>query len=121
MPDRGHEPPLRRVLVASGLSGGDNFADAAFRIACEKRHDVLAHPGPANIACDSIRVFRLGEQEDQDEMPVIDLRDLSRERARIDDKPHSFPRCLRGRVGERVAQVQVIDDDMHEATLSART
>ena len=44
-------------------------------------------------------------------MPVIDLRDLSRERARIDEKPHSFPRCLRGRVPQRVAQVQMVDDD----------
>ena len=86
----------------SGFSRGDHFADAALGFAGEERPDVLSHPWSADFACDAIRVFRPGELEDQDQMCLIDLRDASRERTCIDNKPHTFPRCLHGCVCNRV-------------------
>jgi hypothetical protein len=53
--------------------------------------------------------------QDQDQMSLIDLRDASRERACIDDKPHTRPRCLHGCVYHRVTQTEVVDDDVHQA------
>ena len=86
----------------SGFSRGDHFADAALGVASEERPDVLSHPWSAHVARNAIRVFRPGELEDQDQMSLIDLRDASRERACIDDKPHTRPRCLHGCVCHRV-------------------
>ena len=86
----------------SGFSRGDHFADAALRVAGEERSDVLSHPRSAHIARDAISVFSRGELEDQDQMRLINLRDTSRERTCIDDKPHTRPRCLHGCVCHRV-------------------
>jgi hypothetical protein len=80
---------------------------------------VLSHPWSADLACNAIRVFRPGELEDQDQMCLIDLRDASRERTCIDNKPHTFLRCLHGCVCHRVTQAEVVDDDVHRADPSA--
>jgi hypothetical protein len=85
-----------------GFSRGDHFADAALGVASEQRPDVLSHPWSADLARNAIRVFRPGELEDQDQMGLIDLRDASRERTCIDDKPHTLPRCLHGCACHRV-------------------
>lgn len=46
-------------------------------------------------------------------MGLVHLDDASRERARIDDEPHGFPRRLHGRIGHRVTETGVVDDDVH--------
>ena len=51
-------------------------------------------------------------------MPFVDLRDASRERARVNNELHPLPRRLDGRVGDRLAKAEVVDHDVHEATLS---
>jgi hypothetical protein len=38
---------------------------------------------------------------------------MSRYCSRIDDEPDGFTRRLHGRVGQRLAQVEMVDDDMH--------
>ena len=53
-------------------------------------------------------------------MPLIHLRETSRERARINDKVHPLARCQHGLVAYRFTQAEVIDDDMHEADAIAR-
>ena len=46
-------------------------------------------------------------------MRVIDLRNTRGERPRVDDKLHTLPRRLHGRIGHRFAQAEVVDDDVH--------
>ena len=46
-------------------------------------------------------------------MLVVDLRDLGRKRACIDYEPHGFLRRRRGLLRQRVAQVEMVDDDIH--------
>ena len=84
---------------------------------------MLSHPGRANFARDAIRVFRCRELQDQDQMRVIDLRNTRGERPRVDDKLHTLPRRLHGRIGHRFAQAEVVDDNVHRSKLSrtART
>ena len=84
---------------------------------------MLSHPGRANFARDAIRVFRCRELQNQDQMRVIDLRNTRGERPRVDDKLHTFPRRLHGRIGYRFAQAEVVDDNVHRSKLSraART
>jgi len=79
------------------------------------RRDVLAHPGPTDLAGDTSRIFRGGEREDEDEVPVVDPCDLGREPARIDDVVHDFLSFLDGGPWKWVAQMQVVHDDMHHA------
>lgn len=84
---------------------------------------MLSHPGRANFARDAIRVFCCRELQDQDQMRVIDLRNTRGERPRVDDKLHTLPRRLHGRIGHRFAQAEVVDDNVHRSKLSrtART
>lgn len=76
---------------------------------------MLSHPRSADFARDAIRVFRPGELEDQDQMCLIDFRHTSRQRTCVDDELHALPRRLHRRVGHRVTQAKVIDDEVHEA------
>ena len=46
---------------------------------------------------------------------VIDLGDLGRERARVDDTLHPVARRTYRRVRQRLAQVQMVDDDVHRS------
>lgn len=48
-------------------------------------------------------------------MRFIDLRDPSRDRARIDRELDPFPERLNGLVRNRIPQAKVIDDDLHDA------
>ena len=111
--DQGTELALAEVL-ASGLRRGNHFADAALRVALEERPDVLSHPRPADLARDAIRIFRRGELEHQDQVSLVNLRDPSRERTRIDDKLHPLGGCPHGHVGQRVTEAEMVDHDVHE-------
>jgi hypothetical protein len=84
---------------------------------------VLSYPGRANFARDAIRVSRCRELQNQDQMRVIDLRNTRGERPRVDDKLHTLPCRLHGRIGHRFAQAEVVDDNVHRSKLSraART
>ena len=104
----------KRVSSSSGLSGGEHFPDAAFRVAREERRDVLAHPRSSDLARNAIRVFRQGEPEDQDQVRIVNLCEVSREPAGIDNTLHSLPRCLHRRIRYWIAQMEVVDDDMHK-------
>jgi hypothetical protein len=79
---------------------------------------VLAHPRSSDLARNAICVFRQGEQEDEDQLRIVNLRNMSREPARIDNSLHGLASCLHRRVGHWVAQVQVVDDDVHEPDLT---
>jgi len=79
---------------------------------------VLAHPRSSDLARNAICVFRQGEQEDEDQVRIVNLRNMSREPARIDNSLHGLASCLHRRVGHWVAQVQVVDDDVHEPDLT---
>ncbi len=46
-------------------------------------------------------------------MRLIDLRDTRRERACIDHELHPLPRRLDGRIGDRFAQTEVVNDNVH--------
>lgn len=79
---------------------------------------MLAHPRSSDLARNAICVFRQGEQEDEDQVRIVNLRNMSREPARIDNSLHGLASCLHRRVGHWVAQVQVVDDDVHEPDLT---
>jgi hypothetical protein len=122
MPCERREHGIDVFLRSGGLSlldlrRCDHFADAALRVACEERPDVLSHPRPADLPRDAVRVFRRGELEDQDEMPLVHSCDPSRERACIDDKLHPLRRCLHGRIRHRIAEVKMVDHDVHKVDL----
>lgn len=76
---------------------------------------MLAHPRPADLARHAVGVARLRKLEDEDEMGLVDLRDASGERARIDREPHPVVQRVEGRLGDRLAKTEVIDDDVHGA------
>src|SRR5829696_3718873 len=99
----------------SGLSCGDDFADAAFRAALEQGDDVLAHPGTAHLARDAIGVFCARKGEYQDQVLLADHRDVGSDPAGIDDALDDVLQLVSSRLRERVAQAQVVDDDMHAA------
>jgi len=46
---------------------------------------------------------------------LVDLYDAGSERACIHHELHPLPRRLDGRVTQRIAQAEVVDDDMHDA------
>src|SRR5205085_10560195 len=76
--------PNRAAAVTrppSGLCCREYFAHAALAVAGKQRRDVLAHPGPTDLARDTSRIFRGGEREDEDEVRVLDPCDLGREAA----------------------------------------
>jgi len=79
---------------------------------------VLPHPGSADLASDPIRVFGGLELQDQDEMPLVDLDDARSEGARVDDHPNSIRHRAQGRIGRRIPQAQVVDDDVHRRNLT---
>jgi hypothetical protein len=79
---------------------------------------VLAHPWSSNLARYAICVFRKRERENQDQVRIVNLRNMSREPARIDNMLHGLARFLHGRVCHRLTQVQVVDDDVHERDLT---
>lgn len=108
---------LRGGRASSGFCRGDHFAYAALRIACEERPDVLSHPRPADLPRDAVRVFRRGELEDQDQMPLGHFCDPSRERARIDDTLHPLRRCPHGPIRHRIAEVKMVDHHVHKVDL----
>jgi hypothetical protein len=80
---------------------------------------VLSHPGSANLAGDAIGVLRGGEHEKQYQMRPVDLRDVRLARTCVDNEVHGFSRRLHGGVGYWVAQIQMVDDHVHHATLIA--
>ena len=53
-------------------------------------------------------------------MQVIDFGELGRERAGVDDTLHPVARCTHRRVRQRLAQVQMVDDDVRDRTLPRR-
>src|SRR5215207_7439868 len=99
----------------SGLSCGDDFADPAFRAALEQGDDVLAHPGTAHLARDAIGVFCARKGEYQHQVLLADHRDVGSDPAGIDDALDDVLQLVSSRLRERVAQAQVVDDDMHAA------
>ena len=74
----------------------------------------------SDVARNTFGVVRSGEREDEDEMKVIDFGDLGRERAGVDDTLHPGARCTHRRVRQRLAQLQMVDDDVHDRTLPRR-
>lgn len=54
-------------------------------------------------------------------MRLVDLRDSSRERACIDDQLHGLLGSLHSRSRNGVTKPKVVDDDVHEPTLSRVT
>ena len=74
---------------------------------------MLAHPRPSDIPCYPIRVFRRREREEQDQMSVVDLRNLGCESPRINHEPHGVPRRLCGLLRQSVAQVKMVNDHVH--------
>jgi hypothetical protein len=99
----------------SGLRRRDDLADAAFRVAVQERHDVLAHPRSANVAGDPGGIFGAVEHEDQNEVPVIDLGHLSGTGTGVDNTAHCVPRLLDELRRHRVAQMKMVHDDVHGA------
>ena len=78
---------------------------------------MLPHPRSANLARDAIGVVGSRELQDQDEVPVIDLRNTRGERSRIDNKPHSLTCRLHGRLRHRLSEAEVVDDNVHRSKL----
>jgi hypothetical protein len=105
--------------AALGRRRRDDLADAAFRAAREQRHDVLAHPRAADLGGYTVGVLGGCELEDEDEVRVVDPNDLRGCRACVDDARRKVAERLRRLLGERVAQVQMVDDDRHAADPTA--
>jgi hypothetical protein len=59
------------------------------------------------------------ELEDQDEVRVVDRKDLRGCRACVEDARRTFAERLRRILRERVAQVQMVDHDRHAADPTA--
>ena len=95
----------------------DDLADAALRAAREQRQDAFAHPRPADIGGDPVRVLGGCELEDQHEVCVVDPDDSRCRRASVPDARHNVAARLLRLRGERVAQVQMVDHDRHRATV----
>jgi hypothetical protein len=68
--------------------------------------------------CDSCGVFGPVEHEDEDEVPVVDLGDMSGTAAGIDDIPHRVLRHLDDLRRHRVAQMEMVHNDVHRPTVS---
>jgi hypothetical protein len=66
-------------------------------------------PRPADLACDSSRVFRAVELEDQNQVPVVDFGDVSGTATGIHDTPHRVLRLVNNLWRHRVAQMQMVD------------
>jgi hypothetical protein len=111
MSGRAPAPPN---VAPSGLGGGNHFADAAIGVAGEQRSDVLPHPRSTDLAGDAIRVLRCRELENQNQVRLVDLRHPRRERTRIDHELHPRPRRVDGRIGDRFAQTEMIDHNVHD-------
>ena len=82
----------------------DDLADAALRAAREQRQDAFAHPRPADIGGDPVRVLGGCELEDQHEVCVVDSDDSRCRRAGVPDARHNVAARLLRLRGERVAQ-----------------
>ena len=103
--------------MASGLCRRDDLADAAFRVPSQQRHDVLAHPRSANLACDPGGVFRTLEHEDEDEVPVVDFGDVSGTATSVKDTPRDVRTPFDNLLGNWITQMKMVHDDVHEPTL----
>lgn len=103
-----------RAVDVSAPGRGDDFADAPLGVAGKERPNVLSHPGPADFACDAIRILGGCELEDQDQVRLIDLRDAGSECPCIDHELHPLSRRLDGRVRHRLAEMEVVGDDVHQ-------
>lgn len=98
---------------SSGLGRGDHLTDAAVGVACEQRPNVLSHPRSSDRLRHAIRVARFGELEDQDDVPLVDLRDARRKCAGTDSKLDPLLQHLDGRSADWVTQSKMVDDEMH--------
>ncbi len=54
---------------------------------------MLAYPRSSDLARNAICVFRQGEQEDEDQVRIVNLRNMSREPARIDNSLRTASRA----------------------------
>jgi len=81
---------------------------------------VLAHPRAADLARDAVGVLRTRELEDEDEMALIDLDDLSAQTAGAGDELHAFLESCERFLGERVTEAEVVDDHVHDSDANAR-
>jgi hypothetical protein len=97
--------------------GRDDLAEAALWSACEQRQDVFAHPRPAEVGGDPVRVFGGCELEDQHEVGGVHPNDSRSRRAGVTDARHDIAARLLGLRGERVAQVEMVDHDRHPMTV----
>lgn len=79
---------------------------------------MLPHPGSSDISCDSTGVLDRGEQENEDEMRLVDLHDVSREPTPVDDLLHHVLRGANLLLRKRIAEAQMVDDDVHGQTVS---
>jgi len=75
---------------------------APFGARNKKGRDVLSHPRPADVTRDATRVIGSGELEDQNQIPVVDLRHTRRDRTGIDGQLDALGRCLHGLVKAKV-------------------
>jgi len=78
---------------------------------------MFAHPRPADLGGDPVRVLGGCELEDQHEVVVVDPDDSHGCRAGVPDARHDLVARLLRLGGERVAQVKVVHHDRHTATV----
>lgn len=75
---------------------------------------MLLHPRAADLARDPIRVLGRLEVEDEDQVRVVDPDETGGEPSGVDHPLQPRPCSSHRFVTDRLAQVEVVDDDVHE-------